>query len=219
MMVTAAAFVASLAGSSPALADKLVIFKNGKAMRVKSVTKDGNWLKCEFDNNDFLSVPADRIGSIEDASGTLPASNTKINQVASGSGGGAYQPPPPANPAGEVMVPNMQAQNDGSGGEEPGDSDVQVVGQGQPQQGAARNRFGGSRVNRNTGRSNNINSARGPAGLPLGLQPLNTGALNPQQQQQQNARQNRGLSLHRSTVIPPPTNQPPQNDNTEDSDN
>ena len=206
-----AACAAVLAGGSPAFADKLVVFKNGKAMRVKSVQKDGTWLRCEFDNNDFLSVPANRVASIEDASAASPGKEVRVNQVAAGSGS-PYQPP---QGQGSVGMPdnNAQVQNIENAGvtEEPGDADVSVVGQGQPANGRAG--FGNMRRGRGVGRSSSINAARTNSAFPGGLQQLNPATLgNPQAQQQ-----NRGLKIHRSTVRPPPT--APPDSGSEESEN
>jgi len=86
--------------ASPAHADKLVIFKNGKALRVKSITHDGKWMRLEFDGKDFLAVPASGIATVEDSFANSAVGELKLNQVAVGSGGvggGGYSPPPPRN--------------------------------------------------------------------------------------------------------------------------
>ena len=80
-------------GSVPLLADTLVLFKNGKAMRVKSVTKEGKWLKCEFEDKNFISVPAAGVLRVEEAALGGTAGELRPNQVAAGTGGG-YVPGP-----------------------------------------------------------------------------------------------------------------------------
>ncbi|HET9481328.1 MAG TPA: hypothetical protein VFP98_06180 [Candidatus Polarisedimenticolia bacterium] len=84
----AAAFLiaAVLAGPAPARADKLVIFKNGKSLRVKSAVKDGKWLKCQFEDKNSMSVLADGVLSIEEAALGAREGEFRANQVAVGSG-------------------------------------------------------------------------------------------------------------------------------------
>lgn len=77
----------------PASADKLVVFKNGKAMKVKSVTMDGKWAKCEFEDKNFISVHSSTILNIEDAASGSNAGELRPNQVAAGVGGG-FNPGP-----------------------------------------------------------------------------------------------------------------------------
>src|SRR5262245_42516703 len=88
IIVLAAVFVAS-----PVLADSLVMFKNGKAMRVKTVTKQKDWLKCEFEDKNFISVPASSIARIEEADLGGKACELRATPVETGTGGG-YVPPP-----------------------------------------------------------------------------------------------------------------------------
>lgn len=76
-----------------ALADKLVVFKNGKAMKVKSISQDGKWVKCEFEEKNYLAVEASRILSVEDVVPGSSAGDLRPNQVIAGSGGG-YTPAP-----------------------------------------------------------------------------------------------------------------------------
>src|SRR5262245_7399166 len=66
----------------PATADHLVVFKNGKAMRVVSTTKDGKWLKCAFDDKTFLSIPASQVASVEETAAATGGPALKVNQVA-----------------------------------------------------------------------------------------------------------------------------------------
>src|SRR5688572_32364573 len=87
--------VAALAAAGSARADKLVIFKNGKALKATSVVKDGLWLKCEFDKGNFISVKASAVESIEEAAVGSNEGELRTNKVAPGSG---YQPPANFNP-------------------------------------------------------------------------------------------------------------------------
>ncbi|MGH9866967.1 MAG: hypothetical protein ACREAA_02220 [Candidatus Polarisedimenticolia bacterium] len=72
-------------------ADKLVVFKNGKALKAKSVVEDGQWLKCEFEDNNFISVKASLVQGIEEAAIGASDADLRFNKVAAGSG---YTPPP-----------------------------------------------------------------------------------------------------------------------------
>lgn len=92
---------------SPLFADTLVMFKNGKAMRVKSATKEGQWLKCEFEDKNFISVPAAGVLKVEEAALGGTAGELRANQVAVGTGGGYVPGPrggPDAAPASEPPV-------------------------------------------------------------------------------------------------------------------
>lgn len=97
VLIGAMALAIAALGARPALAEKLVIFKNGKALRVKSVTQDGKWLRLEFDGKDFMAIPFSGVASIEDSISNAGVGEMKLNQVAAGSGGGGggggYVPP------------------------------------------------------------------------------------------------------------------------------
>lgn len=98
--------------ASPLLADTLILFKNGKAMRVKSVTKDGQWLKCEFEDKNFISVPASGVLKLEEAALGGTAGELRPNQVAVGSGGG-YVPGPRGGPdSGQATEAPVEADSD-----------------------------------------------------------------------------------------------------------
>jgi len=87
---------AFLAITSTASADKLVVFKNGKVMLAKAVTVEGEWLKCEFEGGNFLSIPGGRVASIEES--TLPegARGGPVNQLIDGPRGAANMPSGPS---------------------------------------------------------------------------------------------------------------------------
>lgn len=70
-------------------AEKLVIFKNGKAMRVKSAVHDGRWLKCGFDDKNYISVPASGVLRIEETTAGPDKAKIPANQVAAGTRGSA----------------------------------------------------------------------------------------------------------------------------------
>jgi len=80
---------ATLALTSTATADKLVVFKNGKVMLAKSVTWEADWLKCEFEGGNFMSIPRKGVATIEES--TLPegARGGPVNQLIDGPRGAA----------------------------------------------------------------------------------------------------------------------------------
>lgn len=79
---------ALLALTSTATAEKLVVFKNGKVMLAKSVTEEKEWLKCEFENGNFMSIPRKGVASIEES--TLPENaRGPVNQLIDGPRGAA----------------------------------------------------------------------------------------------------------------------------------
>jgi hypothetical protein len=92
-LVALVALVALSVVPSPAMADKLVLFKNGKALRAKTAVKDGIWLKCEIEDKNYISVPASFVLSIEESGLGAAGDSLRPNQVAAGSGGG-YVPSP-----------------------------------------------------------------------------------------------------------------------------
>lgn len=61
--------VVSLA-AGPALADKLIVFKNGKVMRAKDVTPDGKWTYADLGKGATVGVRTSDIQSIEDSAGS-----------------------------------------------------------------------------------------------------------------------------------------------------
>jgi hypothetical protein len=94
----------TVAAAGAAHADKLVIFKNGKAMRAHSVTQDGIWLKCEFENKNYISVKASSVAGIEEAAVGTNEGELRTNKVAAGSG---YTPP-----ASQGFSPNETQQHE-----------------------------------------------------------------------------------------------------------
>jgi hypothetical protein len=95
--VLAIGLVLAAAGAAgPAHADKLVVFKNGKALKAKSIIKDGAWLKCEFEGNNSISVKASSVDSIEEAAVGSNEGDLRFNKVAASSGSFAPNRPPAA---------------------------------------------------------------------------------------------------------------------------
>jgi len=84
--------IAMLTITTTASADKLVVFKNGKVMLAKTVSEDADWLKCEFEGGNFMSIPRARVASIEES--TLPegARGGPVNQLIDGPRGAANMP-------------------------------------------------------------------------------------------------------------------------------
>lgn len=104
--------MSSFLAADPAFAEKLVVFKNGKALRAKSVVEDGRWLKCEFEDGNFMSVPAGSVLRVAEADLAPGAGASRANQVAAGSGGG-FVPPraafQPNDGSGEANLEDQQA--------------------------------------------------------------------------------------------------------------
>jgi hypothetical protein len=85
-----------LMGSIPALAgDKLIVFKNGKVMRVSKVTADGAWTYADLGKGATVGVRTDAISRIEDAAGNSKdggeynRASTENRGVSRDTGGGA----------------------------------------------------------------------------------------------------------------------------------
>ncbi len=172
-----ASLCALVLATPDAMADKLVIFKNGKAMRVKSATLENKWLKFDLDGENFIAVRASEVEAMEDVAGGSGEGSLTPNQVAAGSGGGAYAPRPnqPVDDggyqAGEVAAAPVGA---GEQTEEPDSpEDLLLVRQGQSRAGALR----GTRGLTQPGQQ--------PLRLPGGLPALTPGAGQPGTAQQQ----------------------------------
>ncbi|HKY33504.1 MAG TPA: hypothetical protein VJV23_13300 [Candidatus Polarisedimenticolia bacterium] len=74
------------AAGQPAWAEKLIVFKNGKAMRAKSIVPEGEWLKCEFDDKNYMMIKASLVEGIQEAAVGSRDAELRTNQVAIGSG-------------------------------------------------------------------------------------------------------------------------------------
>jgi hypothetical protein len=180
--------------SGPASADKLVLFKNGKAMRVKTVTSDGQWLKCEFEDKNFLSVRASSVLGVEDAVLGSQTGELRPNQVAVGVGGGAFNPGPAGIGAGgpppEVAQSADEAQDQADLQAAIAEEQAARNGQPQVQQGQ---QFG---VNNGFGRR-----ASRIGGQPQ-ANPFQPGGLQPLNQNGSVVFPNRGLTQRGRTTVP-----------------
>jgi len=105
-----AILVAALAGGT-AFADKVILFKNGKSMRAKTVKDDKGWSRLEIDGG-VIGVKSSEIALVQEASGGSPAKESLPNQAAGGGGGygagyvgggGSVEPPP--TPAEDYQPP------------------------------------------------------------------------------------------------------------------
>jgi hypothetical protein len=101
-------------GALPALADKLVLFKNGKVMRVKSVdTKDG-WTRMKIGKKNIMAVRSSYILAVEEAAaaGKNSVGSSLPNQATvGGRGGGTGRARAGNNPrANRERTPQPQAQ-------------------------------------------------------------------------------------------------------------
>ena len=108
--------LAAAGAAGPAHADKLVVFKNGKALKAKSVTKDGAWLKCEFEGTNFISVKASSVDSIEEAAVGSNEGDLRFNKVAASSGSYTPNRPPAYTDEGhqeaQAQAAQQQAQDE-----------------------------------------------------------------------------------------------------------
>jgi len=86
ILLLAAVFAFAVA---PAHADKLVMFKNGKAMKIKDVQKDGEWLRLLFDDKNFVAVRMAEVDDIIEAAAgsTTAAPGERVNQLVEGQRG------------------------------------------------------------------------------------------------------------------------------------
>ena len=158
--------------SGEARADKLIFFKNGKALRVKSVKEDGVWLRCVLEDKNVLSVPNSGVQSIAEAS--TPAREGPTNQVAvgtgtpytgrgGGGGGGGEQPDYAAAAEAAAAAAEAQEQATHAANQE----QTGVTAAGAPRAGFGRNAVGGRRG----GVGAQPNASNNPM-LP-GFQPMN----------------------------------------------
>src|SRR6266850_6823898 len=67
----------------PALADKIILFKNGKSMRAKSVKEDKGWTRLEIDGGS-VGVQSIQISMIQEAAGTTNGKADALPNQASG---------------------------------------------------------------------------------------------------------------------------------------
>ncbi len=88
-------------------AEKLVVFKNGKAMRAVSVVEEGPWLKCEFGDGNYAAIPRRSVESIEEAALLPPGAGSAANQLVDGPRGAANFTP--SSPGPEISSPSVGA--------------------------------------------------------------------------------------------------------------
>ncbi|HZE89477.1 MAG TPA: hypothetical protein VE404_08020 [Verrucomicrobiae bacterium] len=110
--------IAGSLAAPPVLADKVILFKNGKTIRAKTAKADERgWTRLEFDGG-LIGVKTSEIAIIQDATGgSVTRADAPPNQASGGGGGGGgfvsggyvgadtpaeapppaedYQPPPP----------------------------------------------------------------------------------------------------------------------------
>lgn len=82
------ALAISIGAAGPALADKLIVFKNGRTMRAKVVNEEKGWTRLELDGGNVVGFRTALVLSIEETSGS-PAKIELPNLAAAGGGGGA----------------------------------------------------------------------------------------------------------------------------------
>jgi hypothetical protein len=144
--VNALALIALVALTiTPALADKVVLFKNGKSMKAKSVKEDKGWTRLEIEGG-VVGVRSFEISLVQDAVGAAATKAEPLPNLASGGGGAGggyvgqsygggeapaeappqpeeYQPPPEnrgnpgaRNPNLPTNIPGLRSQAGGLGG-------------------------------------------------------------------------------------------------------
>lgn len=86
--IGALAAVLLLATVHAAAADKLVIFKNGKMLRVKGVEIDEQWARLDLGKGATIGVPTDHILGVEDSTGKGDNKASLPNQASVGGRGG-----------------------------------------------------------------------------------------------------------------------------------
>lgn len=118
------AMIALLAGTD-ARAEKLVVFKNGKAIRVKTVSQERGWARLELDGGAVLGVRSSQISVVDDAGASSLGKIDAVQNQASVGGAGGYVPP-----AYNAPPPDT---SDGGGNDDqpvPNEAEVQPGGQG-----------------------------------------------------------------------------------------
>jgi hypothetical protein len=205
------AILFSAVASGPAWADKLVIFKNGKALRVKSAKQDGKWLKCEFEDKSFISVLNAGVLSVEESVAGSREGELKPNQVASGGGGFG-----PGARGGDGGVPSeVPAQGDSS--QEDQEEAARAVAE---EQAEIQRQNQANQAGQGDPRRGRIGQNRSNPMLPGGLQPLNP---QPATLTAPNRQPGRGLSrrgMNRGMVTQlPGQNQQQQPNNDQSQDN
>jgi hypothetical protein len=105
-----AAIALALAAGAPAAADELVVFTNGKAMRVEKTRREGKWLYLSLGAEQEMAVLARLVRGVEASPAPVAAVRGDANPAnvlgVSAGGGVAYTPPPVAEAydPGEVVA-------------------------------------------------------------------------------------------------------------------
>lgn len=165
-----AAAAALVLASSPSIADQMVLFKNGKVMRVKSAESKDGWTTLKLGSDGAMGVRDDQILGIQEAAdGKRVEDDPLPNQTSVGGrggagAGGAYdrEAPPPPPPSVDEPV-----DDGGSNAEPPPDRSRQIVPGVRPVNSQPRNRgfsrgsrFGAGAINNNVGTQNGLRGGR-----------------------------------------------------------
>ena len=190
MVALSATLVILCFAQSPASADQLVVFKNGKAMRVKSTVHDGKWLKCEFEDKSFLSILNSQVSSVEEATLASNNANLRVNQMVAGSGGGGGFNPGPQGLGAGGLPPDVPAPAADDSAQEQADVANAIA-----EEEAAR-RASSQQPNAPFGSQSGPTGRRGSrfGGTAQPFQPFQQGGIQQPNQQQQSPFQNRSLT-------------------------
>jgi hypothetical protein len=96
--VTLWAVILAFLAAGEAVADKLVVFHNGRTLRVKELRQDGEWSYLELGERSEIGVPENLIAAVIDIEGSdsdpLPNVQEAASSESSASPGGAAPPRP-----------------------------------------------------------------------------------------------------------------------------
>jgi len=95
-----------LGSAGPALAEKLVVFKNGKSIRVRTLKEDKGWTRLEIDGG-VMAVRSFQVARVDEVTGGGGKSDIIPNQALVG-GGGVGAPSPAYAGARGADVPEPQ---------------------------------------------------------------------------------------------------------------
>ena len=107
--------VAAAAAIVPASADKLIVFKNGKTIRARTVKEAKGWSRLEMEGG-VLGVRSTQILRVEESAASTPGKAESFPNQASVGGGGAgsmspsYNPPQDQQQPEEFQPPDQQQQ-------------------------------------------------------------------------------------------------------------
>jgi len=137
--VAVLAFVAASAAfaAGPVHAEKLIVFKNGKTIRAKSIKQEKGWSRLELEGGNLVGVRTPLILSVEEASGGPAGKAESVPNQASvggaGGGGGFSAAPQAYSPRGgeepsEAADDSQQGQQEGQPPPQPQQPVVSVPG-------------------------------------------------------------------------------------------